>query len=483
MKHLRANTFPPYAAEASLKQNLGIEMKHWFISVLIILLILFSAKAFAQKAQAAHDRPGARSTPSPKLDDSMQDMPGMQHSIDHQQPMTFINKILLHDTAGTSAQPNSTDEPMIMHARGKWMFMFHGVAFLSALQQSGPRGYDKVFSTNWFMPMAQRQIGRGELTFRTMLSLEPATVTQRFYPLLFQQGETAFDKPINDGQHPHDFIMELAALYDLRLGENALLSFYAAPVGDPAMGPSAYAHRASASEDPVASLGHHLQDSTHIADDVITGGLAYKNARIEFSGFHGREPDEFRWDIDSGAIDSWSTRLTVQPGQNWSAQYSFAHLSSSEQLHQEDDVQRMTASVSYNRPLSKGRWSSTLLWGRNRVLQSGQITNGYVAESTLKFAEHNHVWTRIESADRSSELLLGKQAEPPGFDEQFLARIEAYTAGYDRDFPLVPSLSTALGAQVTFYGKPDFLTSIYGQHPVGVILFLRVRPRGNAHSH
>jgi len=361
--------------------------------------------------------------------------------------------------------------------------MFHGEAFLNALQQSGPRGYDKVFSTNWLMPMAQRQIGRGELTFRTMISLEPATVTRRSYPLLFQQGETAFGKPIHDGQHPHDFIMELAALYDLRLGENSLLSFYAAPVGDPAMGPSAYAHRASASENPVASLGHHLQDSTHIADDVITGGLAYKNARIEFSGFHGREPDEFRWDIDSGAIDSWSTRFTVQPGQNWSAQYSFAHLTSPEQLHPEEDVQRMTASVSYNRRFAKGNWASTLLWGRNRALQSGQIGNSYLAESTLQFAERNRVWARIENVDRTSELLLGKQAEPPGFDEQFLARIQAYTAGYDHDFPLVPGLSTALGAQVTFYGKPDFLTPIYGQHPVGVILFLRVRPTGNAHSH
>src|SRR6478736_5007040 len=382
-------------------------MKSSVLSVLIILLILFSAAAFAQEAQAAHEQPGTRSGPSLKLDDSMQDMPGMQHSIDHEQPMTFINKIRLHDTAGTSAQPNSTDEPMIMHARGKWMFMFHGVAFLSALQQSGPRGYDKVFSTNWFMPMAQRQIGRGELTFRTMLSLEPATVTQRFYPLLFQQGETAFGKPINDGQHPHDFIMELAALYDLRLGENALLSFYAAPVGDPAMGPSAYAHRASASEDPVASLGHHLQDSTHIADDVITGGLAYKNVRIEASGFHGREPDEFRWDIDSGAIDSWSTRLTVQPGQNWSAQYSFAHLTSPEQLHPAEDVQRMTASVSYNRPMASGKWASTLLWGRNRVIETGEVFNGYLAESTLQFAEHNRVWGRIENVDRTSELLLG----------------------------------------------------------------------------
>jgi hypothetical protein len=143
----------------------------------------------------------------------------------------------------------------------------------------------------------------------------------------------------------------------------------------------------------------------------------------------------------------------------------------------------MTASVSYNRPFTKGSWASTLLWGRNRVLQSGQIANGYLAESTLQFAEHNHVWTRIENVDRTSELLLGKQVEPPGFDEQFLARIQAYTAGYDHDFPMVPGLSTALGAQVTFYGKPDILTPIYSQHPMGVILFIRVRPTGDAHSH
>jgi hypothetical protein len=459
-------------------------MKGPFLSVLIIfLLIRFSITASAQGAGPSQYQHGATPTPTPKTDDAMQDMPGMQSSAGHPQPMTFIDDIFLHATAGTSAQPASTDAPMIMRTRGQWMFMFHGNAFLSALQQSGPRGYDKVFSTNWFMPMAQRQIGRGELTLRTMISLEPATVTQRFYPLLFQQGETAFGKPINDGQHPHDFIMELAALYDLRLGQNALLSFYAAPVGDPAMGPSAYAHRASASENPVASLGHHLQDSTHIANDVVTGGLTYKKARIEFSGFHGREPDEFRWNIDSGAVDSWSTRLTVQPGQNWSAQYSFAHLTSPEELHAAADVQRMTASVSYNRPLLKGSWASTLLWGRNRVLQSRQISNGYLAESTLQFAEHNHVWTRIESVDRTSELLLGKQAEPPGFDEQFLARIQAYTVGYDHDFPLVPGLATALGGQVTFYSKPDFLTPIYGQHPAGAILFIRVRPAGNARVH
>ena len=97
--------------------------------------------------------------------------------------------------------------------------MFHANVFVVDEQQSSPRGGDKFFSTNWLMPMAQRELGHGIFTVRTMLSFEPATITDRRYPLLFQQGETAFGVPIADGQHPHNFFMELAALYDLKLGE------------------------------------------------------------------------------------------------------------------------------------------------------------------------------------------------------------------------------------------------------------------------
>src|SRR5262249_50144763 len=109
-------------------------------------------------------------------------MPGMQHDAPSSQPTSFIDEILGNETSGTSMEPNSVQVPMIMVEKGSWMLMFHGVFFLNFLQQSGPRGYDKIFSTNWFMPMAQRKLGPGQLTLRTMLSLEPATVTQRLYP-------------------------------------------------------------------------------------------------------------------------------------------------------------------------------------------------------------------------------------------------------------------------------------------------------------
>jgi hypothetical protein len=363
--------------------------------------------------------------------------------------------------------------------RGGWMLMFHANAFVLDEQQTGPRGADKFFSTNWLMGMAEHKAGAGILTARAMLSLEPATISERQYPELFQQGETAFGKPIVDGQHPHDLFMELAALYDLRLGEKGLLSFYAAPIGDPAIGPTAYPHRASASEDPIAALGHHQEDSTHIASNVVTVGATYRFVRLEASGFHGREPDENRWNIDQGTIDSWSTRLTVEPGKNWSGQYSYARIASPESLFPGEDQERMTASAMYNRPFAtaqRGNWASSLVWGRTRSLSDNSIYNSYLLESTLRFAKKNYVWTRLENVDRSNELLLDGAVLPSGFEEKPLARVQAFSFGYSRDFDLVPGLASSIGAQITAYGVPGMLQPLYGSHPTGVVLYMRLRP-------
>lgn len=398
-------------------------------------------------------------------------MPGM--NMDHAS-QNLIGIFEQHAISGTDVEPSSTPLEMLMRRHGSWTFMFHGEAFVNELQQSGPRGEDKFFSTNWFMPMAQRNLGRGILTLRTMVSLEPATISNRRYPELFQQGETAYGKPIVDGQHPHDFFMELAALYDYNLNEYAALSFYAAPVGDPAIGPPAYPHRASAAEDPLTPLGHHLQDSTHIADDVLTAGITYRNVRLEASGFHGREPDEYRWDLDTGRIDSWSVRATANPARNWSAQYSIAHLTSPEALSPENDVRRMTASVIYNRLLQNGNWSSMVLWGRNQSLPGGNLGNSYLFESTLRFLKKNNAWLRLENVDRSTELLLNPSL-PTSLADHYFARVQAYTAGYDRELSNAAHISTAVGGQFTWYGLPGTLRGDYGTHPVGVLVFVRLR--------
>ena len=418
---------------------------------------------------------------------AQQEMPGMQMPAPH----NLIDTILQHTGSGTTVEPPSTPMHMLMRPAGGWQLMLHGTAFVADIQQhaQSERGADKLFSTNWIMPMAQRPLGHGELTLRAMLSLEPATITGRFYPELFQQGETAYGKPIVDGQHPHDFVMELGALYDLRVGERVLLSLYAAPVGDPAIGPTAYPHRESASEDPIAALGHHQQDSTHIAFSVVTAGLTYRSLRLEGSGFHGAEPTEARWHFQPSpnglTPDSYAGRLTWAPTANISAQYSIAHLTGPESLVPKDNETRQTASVMYNRPLgvhtdnsmpgmamstrSTGNWSTTLIWGQAKATPTNLIGNSYLLESLLTLGRNNY-WTRIESAARTRELL-----EPEPAVETLVGHVQAYTLGYDRDYKIAPHLSAAPGGQFTLYRAPDQLAPIYGRTPFGAVAFVHFR--------
>jgi hypothetical protein len=441
---------------------------------------------------------------------------------------TLVESIQQHGSSGTSIEPASTPVPMWMGSRDGWRLMLHGNAFIANTQQQAdsPRNRDAFVSTNWIMPMAQHTIGsRGQVTFRAMFSLEPGTIFNRNYPELFQQGETAFGAPIVDGQHPHDFFMELAALYDLKLSTNTLLSFYFAPVGDPAIGPTAYPHRLSASEDPIAALGHHQMDSTHIAFNVLTGGFTYRWARIELSGFHGGEPSEARWHFEPSpnghAIDSVSTRLTISPTADWSGQYSIAHIVSPEALYPGEDQQRQTASVMYHHTFrskqmppmkmddmadmpgmdmggSSGKHTqssnsmsmmqmtpepttdlaTTLVWGRTRSLSDNSKENSYLAEALLRFASRNYVWTRMENAGRSNELELTPDSQlPDRFVESPIGHVTAYTFGYDRDFPLGPHLLAAPGAQFTVYRTPPALRSLYGDTPTAEQFFIRFRVR------
>jgi hypothetical protein len=384
--------------------------------------------------------------------------------------------ILRHTGSGTSLEPASGAPPMLMQMRPSgWMLMLHGQASAVEQQQTGPRGRDKFFSVNWVMPMAQRSYGASELTLRAMFSLEPATITGRYYPELFQEGETAFGKPIVDGQHPHDFFMELAALYDRKIGSQAVISLYAAPVGDPALGPEAFPHRPSAGDDPLAPLSHHLQDSTHIADDVLTGGVAwthgYRGVRLEASGFHGREPGENRWIIGAGAIDTWSVRMTAAPAEDWSIQYSLGHLHSPEVAHPDEDILRQTASIAYHHATRSTAINSIAVWGRNHTSGSPINANGYLLEAAMRVKDRQIVWTRIENADRTTDL-LGVAAPPI---ESVIGRVQATTGGYAHRIWRWQEGSAELGGQFTGYGVPETLMPIYGQHPFGVAAVLEVR--------
>ncbi len=384
---------------------------------------------------------------------------------------TFKQNVLRHSASGTSLDPDSSTPPMLVRMSGRWMEMLHGQAIVVEQQQTGPRGHDKFFSVNWVMGMAQRSTAHGQWTFVSMLSLEPATITGRYYPELFQQGETAFGKPIVDGQHPHDLFMELAALYDQNLGERGVATLYAAVVGDPALGPVAFPHRASAESDPLAPLAHHLQDSTHIAYDVLTGGLTWGWARIEASGFHGREPGENRWTIYQGAVDSWSTRLTAALARDWIAQYSVGRLTSPEALHPQEDILRQTASVAMHYAWTSTELDATAVWGRNHTIGTDVNANGYLFEAETRLRARQSLWTRMENDDRTTDL-LGALSPP---EETVVGRVQAYTGGYAHRIWHSDWSAVELGAQGTLYETPERLLPFYGPHPVGVAALLHWR--------
>lgn len=404
----------------------------------------------------------------------------------HEQQQNTLTMPLMGTTAGsfgsgTAIEPMSTGnaKPMLNASLGKWNLMFHANAFVLDVQQTGARGRDKFFSANWLMPMLARETGAHALMFRTMLSLEPATITKRRYPELFQTGETAFGLPIVDGQHPHDLVMEIAGLYRFRPAEHTQLFIYGGPIAEPALGPTAFPHRASASENPLAVLGHHQQDSTHISNSVITLGLAQGPIQLEASTFHGREPDENRWNIDKGGPDSFASRLSFSVRDNLSGQLSIGRINNREALEPDLDTLRTTASLHYNLPIPRGHWSSSLIWGRNKDLDlPARIFNSYTLESTVKFADHNWVWGRIENVDRDRTILFGESPEAVRIEEEPIGRVQAYTLGYERETPpLAPWLNSGIGFQFTVYGLPAHLQPIYGNHPAGFVAFLRLRPQ------
>jgi hypothetical protein len=263
--------------------------------------------------------------------------------------------------SGTAWLPD--DSPMRgAHVRaGGWDLMLHGNLFVGYDHQGSDAGDSELVSQNWLMAMAGRPLGGGRFEARTMLSLEPLTLGDDGYPLLLQTGETIDGRPLVDRQHPHDLFMEIAGRYEREVTGGVALQLYGALAGEPAVGPVAFPHRPAAMSDPMAPLGHHWIDSTHISFGVLTVGAFTRAAKLEASWFNGREPDEQRYDLDLRSPDSYATRISVNPTRAWSLQASYAYLDSPEALEPEVSVQRFTASATHAAAIAEQRgWVTTV---------------------------------------------------------------------------------------------------------------------------
>ena len=280
---------------------------------------------------------GPRPSPGSQVEKTQEEaMPGMAMPApgsNHAMPMTMAATGTAYaEGSGTARNPGADGAMHGVHVMaGEWALMLHGYAWGVYTEQGGPRGDDEAFVESMAMLQASRDFGATHLQLRSMLSLEPA-MGAKGYPNLFATGETADGRTqLIDRQHPHDLFMELSARVDVDAGSGSLF-VYGGPVAEPALGPPAFMHRPSATNQPLAPITHHWFDSTHISYGVVTVGYSAPRWQVEASTFRGREPDQHRWDIERPSLDSWSVRATWTPSPALAMQVSHGWLKSPEQL-------------------------------------------------------------------------------------------------------------------------------------------------------
>lgn len=371
------------------------------------------------------------------------------------------------DGSGTSRLPAIGGAMNGVHVMaGGWMLMLHGYAWGAYTDQSGPRGDRSGFVMSMAMAEARRDLGTGGATLKlmTMLSLDPL-MGKRGYPSLLATGETANGiAPLIDRQHPHDLFMELSARVDVPIGAAINAFVYGGPVAEPALGPSAFMHRNSAKYLPLAPITHHWFDSTHITFGVVTVGLNTTRWQIEGSAFRGREPDQYRWDIETPALDSWSVRATWNPSPNWSAQVSYGRLKNPEALEPGIDEARTTASVQY----ARGGFSALAGFSvKNRV--PGRTLTAWIGEANWTLGDHHTLFGRIENV--ANDELFPDPADPR-HDRAF--RITRGEVGYAYRLKLAGPVEAAIGGSGFMVGTPRALNGAYGTAPIGWTGFVKL---------
>ena len=387
----------------------------------------------------------------------------------------FLAVPLAAQHAGHEMPPAAGPDPMkamdAMEPMDHWMTMFHGYAFLNFNRQDGPSGGQEFESQNHLMLVSMRRLWGGKISLLGTFTLEGATIPLEGSRQLFQRGETYKGNLLVDRQHPHDLFVQIGAAWERSLSPSLRVRFYLAPVGEPALGPTAYPHRLSASENPTAPLSHHNHDSTHISSDVISAGMTAGPVTVEGSGFHGREPDENRWDIDQGKLDSYSGRLTVSAPAGFTFQVSSGFLTEPEELEPGNQT-RSTASVSWERGDASNFIAATFVSGLNQTDDGREW--GHMLEWTWKFGGKNFLYGRVEKVDRDLYELVNKKQRPQGVPHDRVS-VEAATLGFVRDLPILSDTETGLGADFTFYRFPASLDPVYGSRPVSFHGFVRVR--------
>lgn len=445
---------------------------------------VLSSVAPVKSAMAQHE--GHRPAEKPEQTTTPSDTSRHSHS-DTGSMATMMMSALVpgipHERAGsgTSWLPDHTAVRAWHRQYREWSLALHGSVSLRYTRQdageAGERGDEATDGPNWAMLMGQQPLGNsGLLTLRSMMSLDRVTEGGNGYPLLFQSGESWEGQPLVDRQHPHDFLMEVAAVYGRQTSPGSGYFIYFGLPGEPALGPPAFMHRPSAERMLDAPLGHHWQDATHITFGVLTGGAIIQSIKLDASVFTGREPDDNRWNIDKPKFDSYSGRISYSPSQRTTLQLSAGRLKSPEELEPDIDVTRLTASVSHHVPLQDERlWAWAMVWGMNDPSE-GKTTQSILAETSCELPAVTP-YGRLEWLQKSPEDLgLADGDSEQSFD------IAALSLGVSMVTLSSHGLDLTSNIQASVYQVPGALEFTYGHRPWSVEVYLQLLPSRATHS-
>jgi hypothetical protein len=367
-------------------------------------------------------------------------------------------------SSAAASAPDTTGE-----AR-RWTLDIDGALFGTYDRQGGKRGETQVRSQNWLMAMGSRQTRAGTITLAGMFTAEPLTVGLAGYSEILQEGEAYNHLQMTDHQHPHDLFMQLSAAWRIALGDRSSLTVAGGPVGEATLGPVAFMHRASAAENPTAPLSHHIFDSTHVSTGVVMTRFDRGIVSVEGSVFRGREPDQDRYDIDVGALDSWAVRGWLHLGGGWTVQASHGYLHQPEEL-EPGDQRRTNGSISWFRLKGSDYSAVTVAIGRNARRYS--VVNALLAEAT-HHVRRTSVYGRFEDTQVETEILLFPEIVHRPHPGELVDPIRAFTAGAVRDIVTTRGVAAGIGGDVTFYGLPPLLQITHGVRPVSFHLFVRL---------
>lgn len=417
--------------------------------------------------------------------------PGPDGHLEHQAGETPGGLFPPREASGTAWQPDEPAAHLALRRWRGWEVMLHGAAFVHVLYEPGEihrtGGYSRrqAGSINWGMARARRLFGAGRIGMRAMGSLEPWTLPGCGYISLLATGEVCKGDTIHDRQHPHDLVMELAAEYDRPLRGALRWQIYGGAAGEPALGPAGFPHRASAGSNPLAPIGHHWLDSSHITFGLVTAGLYDRRWKAEASLFNAREPDEHRLDLDLGPLDSVSARISVLPTARLALQVSAGRLREVEAAfppQPRGDVTRVTSSAAYHRALAGNQlWVTTLAFGLNagrEVIPGGSfhaVTRAALLESQLSIAGRHAWFGRAEVVEKPAHDLHAHEYATSIFA---VGRVQA---GYVRDWRAWKGLAAGIGATLSANLVPPELAPRYnGRVALGFGVFLMVRPAHHA---